>query len=47
MGVQRDAADTMDKVIPVSTRIWNQQEYIVSVQHEIDVIGIEQEETQH
>ena len=43
-GGRRDATDAMDKVLPGITRIWDLQEYIVSKQHEHDVIGRKREE---
>ena len=43
-GGRRNPTDAMDKVLPGSTSIWNHQKYIVSGQHERNVIGKEQEE---
>ena len=43
-GVRRNATDAMDKVLPGGTRVWYRQKYIVSGQHERDVIGKEREE---
>ena len=45
-GGQSDATDSMDKVLPGSTRMWDQQEYIVSGKYERGVIGKEREEIQ-
>ena len=46
-GGRHNATDAMDKVLPGSTRIWDQREYIVPGLHENNVIIKEQEEIQH
>ena len=43
-GRRHNVIDAMNKVLTGSTRIWDQREYIISRQHERDVIGKEREE---
>ena len=43
-GGRRNATDAMDKVLPGGIRVWDRRKYIVSGQHERNVIGKEREE---